>query len=219
MAHKAFFYQLGAEHLCSQGRKKVFLNTPKISLAPPSQEGSFQVIFVGLVILKNKKELKTSEREGQNATKITSALTDSCIQSPWPLMSILMRMLCLCLALLNVLFSIALPSSNLAIMAVLKPRRVETEDYTYEALAFSLRQITLELDEESMKPQMSARTPRNSVINPSTMKMKRWYPDQDRASDTTVLTGFDSPSYRAREQVEDDDWRLAMRQGDMPSST
>ena len=39
---------------------------------------------------------------------------------------------------MNLLFSIVLPSSNFAIMAVLfKPRRVETEDYYYDALAFS----------------------------------------------------------------------------------
>ena len=67
-----------------------------------------------------------------------------------------------------------------------------------------------------MKPEMFARTARNSGINPSTMKMKRWYPDQDRASGTTSLTGLDRPSCRAREQIEDDEERLAMRQGDMP---
>ena len=101
-------------------------------------------------------------------------------------------------------------------MAVLKPRRVETEDYYYEALAFSRRSINLERDEENMRPEKSALTPRISGINPSTMKMKRWYPEQDRASDLTSLTGLDRPSYRAREQIEDDEERLAMRQGDLP---
>ena len=113
---------------------------------------------------------------------------------------------------MNLLFSIASPSSKFAIMAVLKPRRVETEYYYYEASTFSLRKITLELDEENMKPEKSAMTPRKSGINPSTMKMWRWYQDQDRASDTTVLTGSDRPSYRAREQIENDEERLAMRQ-------
>ena len=56
-------------------------------------------------------------------------------------------------------------------MAVLKPRRVETEYYYYEASTFSLRKITLKLDEENMKPEKSAMTPRKSGINPSTMKM------------------------------------------------
>ena len=59
-------------------------------------------------------------------------------------------------------------------MAVLKPRRVETEDYYYEALAFSRRSINLELDEENTRPEKSAMKPRISGINPSTMKIKRW---------------------------------------------
>ena len=67
-----------------------------------------------------------------------------------------------------------------------------------------------------MKPEMFARTARNSGINPSTMKMNRWYLEQDRASGTTSLTGLDRPSCRACEQIEDDEERLAMRQGDMP---
>ena len=68
-------------------------------------------------------------------------------------------------------------------MAVLKPRRVETEDYYYEALAFSRHSITLGLGEENMKPETFVMTSRNSGINPTTMKIKRWYPEQDRASD------------------------------------
>ena len=64
-------------------------------------------------------------------------------------------------------------------MAALRPRRVETPDYYFEALAFSRRSITLELDKENMKPKKSAMTPRNSGLNLSTMKMKRWYPEQD----------------------------------------
>ena len=56
------------------------------------------------------------------------------------------------------------------IMAVLKPRRVETEDYYYKAFTFSLHKITLEHDEENMKPEKSAMTPGKSGMNPSTMK-------------------------------------------------
>ena len=67
-----------------------------------------------------------------------------------------------------------------------------------------------------MKPETSAMTPRNSGINPSTMKIKRWYPEQDRASDTTSLTGFDRPPCQAQEPIEGDEERLAMRQSDMP---
>ena len=100
-------------------------------------------------------------------------------------------------------------------MAVLKPRRVETEDYCYETLAFSRRSINLELGEENMRPEKSAMTPRISGINPSTMKMERLLPEQDRASDKTSLTGCDRTSYRAREQIEDDEEPLAMREHEL----
>ena len=49
------------------------------------------------------------------------------------MMSILMRMLFLCLALMSFLFSIAPPSCTYVTMAVLKQRCVESEDYYYEA--------------------------------------------------------------------------------------
>ena len=48
------------------------------------------------------------------------------------------------------------------------------------------------------------------------MKIRRWYPEQDRASDKTSLKGFDSSSYWACGQIEDDEERLEMRQGDLP---
>ena len=215
MKHKAFLFTLCRTFMFTREKEVFFLSTRKISLAPPSQEGSFQVMFVGTHNTQEQIELKTCEREGQNATEVTSTLADSCIQSPWPVMSILMRILCLCLALMNFLCSIAPSSSNFATMAVMSQRPVETGDYNYEALAFSRCSITPELDEENRKPEKPARTPRNSGINPSTMKMKRWYPEQGRASDTTLLTGLDRPSHRAREQIEDDEEGLAMRQGDM----
>ena len=48
---------------------------------------------------------RTFEHEDQNATKITSTLADSCIQSPWPVMSISVRTLCLCLVLMTICLS------------------------------------------------------------------------------------------------------------------
>ena len=90
------------------------------------------------------------------------------------------------------------------------------EDYYYEALAFSRRNINLELDEETMKPEKATEAPRNSRIDPSTMKMKHWYQGHDRVSDQKAPTGTDRASYHAREPTEDDDERLAMRQSDMP---
>ena len=60
------------------------------------------------------------------------------------------------------------------------------------------------------------------------MKIKKWYqkptreggdslhPSSSRVSDKKALTGPDRASYQAREPIEDDGERLAMRQGDMP---
>ena len=96
--HKSFLSTWCRIVMFTRENKVFFLKTLKIPLAPTSQQGSFQVMFVGTHHIQEQKESKTFERKGQNATKITSALADSCIQSPWPVMSILMRILCLCLA-------------------------------------------------------------------------------------------------------------------------
>ena len=61
----------------------LFLSTLKISLAPTLQEVPFQVMFAGTQQTKEHKELNTRERKGQDATKITSAFADSCIQFLW----------------------------------------------------------------------------------------------------------------------------------------
>ena len=47
------------------------------------------------------------------------------------------------------------------------------EDYHDEALAFSRHTIILEFDEETMTPEKASKAPRNSGIDPSTMKMKQ----------------------------------------------
>ena len=104
------------------------------------------------------------------------------------------------------------------------------EDCNYEALAFSRRSTDLELDEEIMKAEKATKAPRNSGTDPSTMKMEQWYQGQDRLSDKSqwhlpsnrvsdkkAPTGTDRASYQAREPIEGDKERLAMRQGDMPS--
>ena len=46
--------------------------------------------------------------------------------------------------------------------------------------------------------------------------MKRSFLEQCRVSDSTSPTRVDLPSYRVREQIEDDGERLAMRQDDLP---
>ena len=146
------------------------------------------------------------------------------------LFHLLMRQLCLCLALMNLLHSVALPSSSLVTMAMLIPHWVVNsysvspeedrfcEDYFYEALAFSRHTIDLEFDEETMKPEKGTEAPRNAGIDPSTMKMKQWYQKHNRVSDQKAPTGTDRASYHAQEPIEDDDERLVMRKGDMPQT-
>ena len=119
---------------------------------------------------------------------------------------LLMRMLCLCLALVNLLHSVAPPSSSFVSMAVSIPHWVVKsdrmspdedrlrEDYYYEALAFSRHTTNQEFDEETMKPVKAAEAPRHAGIDPSTMKMKRWYQGHDRVGDQKALTGTDRAS-------------------------
>ena len=129
-------------------------------------------MFVETQHTKEQNELNTCQRKGENAKKTTSAFADSCMQFPWPVMSILMRMFCLCRALMNFLFSIALPSSSFVPMAVLKPRCVESEEYYYEALAFSRHRINLELDEENIKPEKATMAP-NPIKHANKLKMSK----------------------------------------------
>ena len=83
MVHKAFLSTWCRKFMHTREKEVFFLNTLKISLAPTPQEGPFQVMFVGSQQQKEQKELNTSERKGQDATKTTSALADSCFQFPW----------------------------------------------------------------------------------------------------------------------------------------
>ena len=114
-------------------------------------------------------QIKTFEHEDQNAAKITSAPADSCIQSPWPVMSISVRTLCLCLVLMTIFLSVINFSffPSFATMSSSKPigvRRVNRwtrnpgqrrEDHYYEALAFSRHNIVLVFDEEKMQPEQT----------------------------------------------------------------
>ena len=68
-----------------------FLNTLKISLAQPSPRRTFSGdVLRGLSSVKKQKKLNTRKRKGQDATKITSAPAESCIQFPWSVMPISM---------------------------------------------------------------------------------------------------------------------------------
>ena len=130
-------------------------------------------------------------------------------QNRWAIFKEEWRMDFLCLALMNLLHSVALPSSILVTMPILIPHGVVNsdrlspeedrlrEDYYHEALAFCRHTINLEFDEETIEPEKA--TPRNEGIDPSTIKMKQWHQGHDRVSDKKAPTGTDRTSYHARE--------------------
>ena len=90
MEHKAFLQTCCRTLVHTREKEVFFLNTLKISLAQTPQEGPFQVMFVGT---REQKELNTREREGHDATKITSAPAESCIQFLWSVIPISMTAL------------------------------------------------------------------------------------------------------------------------------
>ena len=209
MEHKAFLSTWCRTFLHTREKEVFFLNTLKISLAPthPRTTSSGDVCG-GLSRQGSMRELNTRERKGQDATKITSAFADSCIQFLWSVMPIpmtaltgmvkntsnrnaideagfvrqynffhlLIRMLCLCLALMIFLlgvapFLLAFVTTAVSIPHwVVKSDRLSQdedrlrEDYYYEALAFSRHSINVELDEDIMKPEKATEAPRYSGI-------------------------------------------------------
>ena len=49
------------------------------------------------------------------------------------------------------------------------------ENFYHEALAVSRHNINLVSDEENMKPERLAKAPENAGIDPSTMRLRKWY--------------------------------------------
>ena len=103
-------------------------------------------------------QTKTFEHEDQNATKITSAFADSCIQSPWPVMSILVRTLCLCLDLMTIFLSVFhfSFSPSCATMSSSKPIGVRREQVDTESCSAPCRPLLWSsggIDEEKMQPE------------------------------------------------------------------
>ena len=82
----------GAEHLCTQGS---FLpeHSQNLSCTNSPRRTISGDVCGELSIPRSKKESNTRERKGQDATKITSAFADSCIQFLWSVMPILMTTL------------------------------------------------------------------------------------------------------------------------------
>ena len=112
-------------------------------------------------------QTKTCEYDGQIATKTTSALTDTCIQFPGPVMSTLVKTLCLSLVLMTIFLTVCYRpfSPSFVTMSSSKPIGVcrvnrwtknadqRREDYYYDALVFSRHNIDLVFDEENMEPE------------------------------------------------------------------
>ena len=99
------------------------------------------------------------------------------------------RMLCqgcalLCLALSFVTMAVSIPQ------CVVKSDRLWTMTGSLKTIVIKhcilSTSINLELDEEIMKPEKATKTPRNSGLDPSTMKMKQWHQGQDRLSDKSL---------------------------------
>ena len=80
MEHKASLSTWCRTFMHTKEKEVFFLNTLKTSLAQTLQERPFQVTFVGTQQTREQKELNTRKCQGQDATKITSAPAESCIQ-------------------------------------------------------------------------------------------------------------------------------------------
>ena len=185
-------------------------------------------------------QTKTCEYDGQFATKTTSALTDTCIQFPGPVMSTLVKTLCLSLVLMTIFLTVCYRpfSPSFVTMSSSKPIGVcrvnrwtknadqRREDYYYDALVFSRHNIDLVFDEENMEPEKLEKAPKNAGIDPSTMRVSKCYRESTREDDdlhlssssrvSEVITGTNRSSYQVREPIENDEERLAMKRGDMP---
>ena len=100
------------------------------------------------------------------------------------------------------------------------------ENYHYESLAFLRHSVDLESDEEVLKPARLKEAPENAGLNLGTMRVSKWYQKMSREDDVPhfssssrmgdIVNGMESTSYQAREPIEDDEERLAMKKGDMP---
>ena len=80
------------------------------------------MMFVGILHTENQKELSTCEFKSQDTTKLTCAIADSRTQFSWSVMTICVRRLCLCLALMTPVPSVSHhPLSIFVTMSLSKP--------------------------------------------------------------------------------------------------
>ena len=75
-----------------------------------------------------------------------------------------------------------------------------------------------------MKSERLTKASENAGIDPSTMKVRKWYQEPTREDDdphspssnrVSDLTGAERMSYQVRETIENDEDRLVMKRGDM----
>ena len=99
------------------------------------------------------------------------------------------------------------------------------ENHYYESLAFSRHNIDLVFDEENMISERLTVAPENAGIDPSIMRVSKWYQEPTREDDdphipssirvSDVFTGTNRTSYQEREPIENDEEWLAMKRGGM----
>ena len=118
--------------------------------------------------INEQNELNTCKLESQDATKITSGSADSHFNFSWKMMSLLVRTMCLCLALMTIFLYVSVVT-----MALLRPIGVgrvnrwtrdadqRREDFYCEALASSRHNVDLVFDEETMKPEKLTKAAEN----------------------------------------------------------
>ena len=196
-------------------RERTGQDATKATSAPEES----RVQFPGSVIPTSMTALTWMVKNIPNRTTIedcTAEVNEARFVRQYDFFHLLMRMLCLCLALMNLLLCVALPSSSFVTMAILIPHWVVNSD----GLSPRLRERSIlrsprilsthnrEFDDETMKSYRGAKKRR--------MKMTQWCQKHNRLSDWKETTGTKRATYHAREPIEDDDERLAMKKGDMP---
>ena len=272
------FCPLGAEHLCTQGRRMFSSRTLWGFLSHQlHEEGPLHVMFVETNHTQEQKkqkvcdwnhlllsvtvpatatsrrgrvlnltqshfaaQTKTFEHEDQNATKIPSALTDSCIQFPWPVMSLSVRTLCLCLVLMTILFQ----WSTFPFLPALRPchhqNRLVFAEWTggHGILLSALKTIAMKLwrspgttstwclMRRKLQQEKPTKAPDNAGVDQSSMRGSKWYQESTREDDdhrsppssavSDVITWTNRMSCQVREPIEHDEEKLAMKRGDMP---
>ena len=85
-------------------------NHLSLSVIVPAKPTSRRDCSLELTQSNFAAQTKTCECDGQNATKVTSALTDTCIQFLGPVMSTLVKTLCSSLVLMAIFSHSVLPS-------------------------------------------------------------------------------------------------------------